>query len=321
MHPLVYAVITRLKQTVLSIDSPLLISFSGGPDSVFLLECLSHLPNPLILLYLDHQLRPIEERRNEQDCVLSLAKKYQVRCVIKKMPLTCYASTYSCSIETAGHSLRRKYRNHYAKLFKCDYIATGHHQDDQSETVFHQFIRGSRSLSGMAYCEKGLIKPLLFISKKDILEYLNTFKIAYSVDSTNADLLYTRNQLRHQVLPMIETLNPNYRETFSELALYGQEQALYFDSLLAPLKEKIVYTNTSIVLNKTFVLSMHSFIQKKLIHAMLELTADTSTDKQHTHKHVRAIASQLNKKKGSVSLPNGSRCLITESEIIITLPF
>ena len=134
-----------LEKELFSRDEKLILSFSGGPDSVFLLDfLLKFIPSEnLILIYFDHGLRDNDTLKLERKFVLETGCKYSLKTLLKKIPVKKYSEKYRVSLETAGRNLRYILLCHYAKMFGVSKILTAHHLDDVCETFFLRAIRGS----------------------------------------------------------------------------------------------------------------------------------------------------------------------------------
>lgn len=278
----------------------------------------------ITLIYFDHQIRPLEEITLEKNLIVSYAEKYNLPLILKKIPVRTYAEKYKCSIETAGRQLRRRYWVHYAQLRSCQAVVTAHHLDDRCETFFHRIIRGTRSGLGSITAQENLtpalllLRPLLDIPKKEILHFLEKEKMPFSLDSTNETLDYTRNKIRHQLLPIVETLNPAYRKSVASVCDYLDELTLYLTDKEAQLIE---HTPSESVLDKKKFLALHPFEQKKQLFDLLKLSTNPESDKQIEHKHIELVLTHVPKRRSAISLPNGFSCIISPEKISLIRPF
>lgn len=203
-------------------DDRVLVAFSGGPDSVFLVEMLQELQKSLefemVLVHLHHGIRGREADADYEFCK-SYASKYQLDYVREKRDVLSYAKEQSKSVEEAGRILRYELFDRVIQEKKCNKLATGHHLDDHLETFFFRLLRGSslESLAGISRKKGKLIRPLRDFEKKEILEYLEQEKISFCQDLTNQETDYTRNKLRLCLLPQLEEYNPKWKEKISAL--------------------------------------------------------------------------------------------------------
>lgn len=193
---------------------------SGGPDSMFLLHFLRKIPAKKIIAHINHKLR--KEADKEEKFVKEFVKKlahsektffYSLKADIKnlsKKAKTC--------LEETGRKIRYDYFKKLAKKYKAKFIITAHHADDNLETIIINFVRGAslQGLAGIQELENNIFRPLLNITKKNILEYLKLKKIPFKQDKTNKDKKYARNFIRHEIIPKLKKLNPNLIETITK---------------------------------------------------------------------------------------------------------
>ena len=209
--------------------SRIIIAVSGGPDSMALLHLLAdarkRLELSLTLVWVDHSLRP-EETPIEEQTVLAAAEKLQINCVRHRVDAASYASEQGISLEHAARDLRYAALRATAREVGAEYIAVAHTADDQAEEILLRLLRGSgrEGVSGMRMRSRDLIRPLLNIDKKDLLAWLTVQKIPFCFDSSNDDMRFLRNRVRHQLLPFLEEhfeqgIKKSLRKTADSLAV------------------------------------------------------------------------------------------------------
>jgi tRNA(Ile)-lysidine synthase len=191
-----------------SIDHYYIVAFSGGPDSVFLVEKLiDNNFNNLILAHFNHR---ISVRDGENYADENFVKKYAKS---KNLKIEIGVWDNPKKSESKARDARYKFLYTVKNNYNAEFILTAHHKDDQAETIFLQFMRsgGIKSLSGMKEIDKKtfLYRPLLNITKSEILLFLNTNKIEYCTDSSNFTDVFTRNFIRNSIFPSLETRFPN----------------------------------------------------------------------------------------------------------------
>lgn len=204
----------------------LAIGVSGGPDSLTLLHLLTRLRDEFDLqlraAHLNHQLR--SDADADSDFVARSAASWNVPCAVERVNVEAFARDNKLSIEEAGRRARYEF---FARLGKT--VAVAHNADDQAETVLMHFLRGSGlgGLRGMLpktnnqwsmNGECWIVRPLLNITRKEIEAYCLQHNLQPRIDSTNTDTTYFRNRLRHELLPTLETYNPNIREILCRVA-------------------------------------------------------------------------------------------------------
>lgn len=199
----------------------LIIGVSGGPDSIFLLNCLLKFEPKvkIIVAHINHALRGIEADL-DTEFVKDFAKKHSLPFHSTKIDIMALAKSSKKSIEETGREIRYKFFNKLFKKLKANYLLTAHHADDNLETILLNFIRGASlvGLSGM--CEittrkDGLkiFRPLLCVTKEEICSTLAENQCKFRIDNTNSDVTIPRNFLRHSVIPLLKRLNPNLAQT------------------------------------------------------------------------------------------------------------
>jgi tRNA(Ile)-lysidine synthase len=199
-------------------NSKIIIAVSGGSDSSCLLDVFSKLaPKYDLELHIAHVNYALRGKESEKDeiFVRELAKKYDV-------PVTVFKpkkSEYKGNLENSLREIRYAFFEKLRQELKFDLVAIAHNQDDQAETVLMRIMRGSglAGLSAMKPKTNRVIRPLLQTSKKEILAYLKENKLKFQTDKTNLDTKFTRNNVRHKLLPYLEkNFNPAIKKTLSE---------------------------------------------------------------------------------------------------------
>lgn len=206
----------------------LLLGISGGPDSVFLLRTVAGMDQDLFerlqIAHINHCLRG-EEADRDQAFVQELASELGIPCYVEKLDVKALAEKEKMGIEEAARKARYEYFARLVRKFKLDTVILAHTQNDQAETVLMNFVRGTgiKGLAGMQTIEERpvgktmlrIVRPMLGLQKQLVLDHLVESKWAYRIDETNQDTNYTRNKLRHEVIPILLEINPNFYETVS----------------------------------------------------------------------------------------------------------
>lgn len=211
MHALVRRVATALRVDRLAGPGDrVVVALSGGPDSVALGLLLAEtLPLAGATLagaaHLHHGLRGAEADDDESFC-RTLSMQLRVPFFVEHEDVAALAKADSVSIETAGHRARRAFYEHAARQLDATRVATGHTKNDQAETFLMRALRGAglRGLGGIRPSRGLLIRPLLSVSRSELLSYLAERKQAYREDSTNRDRRILRNRIRHETLPWLQ---------------------------------------------------------------------------------------------------------------------
>ena len=203
---------------------PVLVALSGGADSVALLLILLELDIDCRAAHCNFHLRGAESMRDE--CfVRDLCQRLEVPLTVKEFDVAAHQQSHGGSTEMACRELRYTWFEQERQQQECALIAVAHHADDQVETFFLNLLRGTgvRGLSGMTKLNGNIWRPLLNVSRSDIIDYLKSVEQDYVNDSTNAQNDFRRNRLRNIVLPLLETQFPQAHErildTMGNLAL------------------------------------------------------------------------------------------------------
>lgn len=199
-----------------------MLAVSGGPDSVALLRLLEGAHYSLELAHFDHALR--ETSRQDAEFVRALAERFELPFHSERADVATIAKANGWNLEDAARRLRYSFLTRAAKQLGADVIVTGHTLDDQAETVLMQLLRGAAYLTGMQSVRGQVIRPLLQVQRKELLEYLKTLDQTFLEDATNKDVSRTRSWLRHEILPQLERRYPKVKDTLAQLAQLQTEQ-------------------------------------------------------------------------------------------------
>lgn len=240
---------TLYEQRLVARGDTLVVGVSGGPDSLALLHALKTLAPELDLklyvAHLNHQLRGADADADEQ-FVLWLAREWHLPVANASWDVRGYAKENGLSIEQAARNLRYQFLLGAARQVNAQAIAVAHNADDQVETILMHWLRGAglSGLRGMAYKSEignqrsevrsqkseirvDLIRPLLDVTRAEIEIYCLENNLQPRTDESNFDTTILRNRLRHEVIPYLETLNPNLRTVLRHSALAAADDYDY----------------------------------------------------------------------------------------------
>lgn len=253
-----------------------LVACSGGPDSLALLHVLFQLRQEydlyLAVAHVDHMLRG-EEAREDARFVGNFCEKLGVACYQTAINVAEYSKETGRSVEETARLLRYAYLRKTAQDAGIGKIATGHHRDDQAETVLLNLLRGAGSsgLAGMQPTENDIIRPFLAISREDIEAYCDEYKLKPRIDSTNAHTDYTRNRIRLELLPALEKYNPNIKAALYRTAmLVGTEQAFIRGFAARIIPETVREDNGKTILDAKRFAQEHLAVQREILRNVLE---------------------------------------------------
>ncbi|MBQ8840383.1 MAG: tRNA lysidine(34) synthetase TilS [Clostridia bacterium] len=216
-----------------------IVGFSGGADSSALVHYLKDKTKNLLCVHINHLIRGEEALRDEYFC-RSVCEKYGVRFASFRVDIPALSEERHKGIEeTAREERYRIFRGLLEQHpeYKC--IVTAHTANDNAETVLFNLTRGSgaNGVSGIRPVLGNIVRPLIYATREDILEYCTENNVEYVHDSTNNDTDYTRNYIRHNVVPALEKINPNLVEACTRLSETLREDREYFDKKVDELFE------------------------------------------------------------------------------------
>ena len=253
-------VIEFLKNNLKEKDS-LVVACSGGPDSMCLLDLVTKLKDILnltiVVSHVNHKLRT--ESDEEAKMVEKYAKDHNL--IFELMELNEYLDTPFT--ESDGRKKRYDFFNEIITKYNANILLTAHHGDDLIETILMRLTRGS-NLSGYIGIKEistntnyKILRPLLMVTKEDIIEYLKNNNINYAIDNTNNEMEHTRNRYRHVILPFLKKENAKVHEKYlkfsKELIDYDnfvndyilknnyEKATLVYKNMVNELKEKYSY--------------------------------------------------------------------------------
>lgn len=196
-----------------------LVALSGGADSVALLRVLLHEGYDCVAAHCNFHLRGAESDRDE-GFVRALCERLTVPLEVVHFDTAAYAVRHSCSIEMAARELRYAWFEQVRQQTGASVIAVAHHKDDSVETFLLNLIRGTgiRGLRGITPVNGRIVRPMLEVSRAEILSYLQAIGQDYVTDSTNLETDFTRNKIRLKVLPLLGEINPSVSDAIFETA-------------------------------------------------------------------------------------------------------
>ena len=218
------------------------IAVSGGADSVALLratlERADALGLVLSIVHVHHGIRG-EEADRDQAFVEALASSHGLQLHLRQVDTPAHAAAHGESLEEAARKLRYAFFHELLIAGHVDAVATAHTLDDQAETVLHKLLRGAWTeglggISPMVSTGKGVIlRPLLAVTRAEVEAYLKALGQSWCEDATNQDLVYTRNRLRHHLLPILKDYNPQLATQFSRLATIARDEEAWWQREVA----------------------------------------------------------------------------------------
>lgn len=225
------------------------LAVSGGADSVALLRAMlepaTRIGLQLEVVHLDHGLRGAESN-TDAEFVAALAAEYALPFHLARVDTQAHAREQKEGIEEAARNLRYQWFRDLLAQGRLDAIATAHTLDDQAETVMLKLLRGTwtEGLSAIhptLACEHGVIvRPMLGVARTQIEEFLREIGQPWRDDSSNQNLAFTRNRIRHKTLPLLRTINPQASLHLAQVATLARDEEQYWQEEVARLLPKIL---------------------------------------------------------------------------------
>jgi tRNA(Ile)-lysidine synthase len=277
--------VQRFMEILPNEKAPGVVALSGGADSVALLRALQTLyPKTLTVAHINHQLRG-EESDEDEAFVRELTVQLAIPCRVKKVDVAAMA--VGANLEATARQVRYQFFAETANEVGAGWIATGHTANDQAETVLHRLIRGTglQGLRGIARQQSGIIRPLLTVTRAEVIEYLASLNQSFREDSSNADPRYTRNRLRHELLPLLKTFNPAIVSALGQIASQASDafEVLQADTARWVNEVELPRAGNKIILDATELENAHPYRVRELLRLLWQREGWPTTDMTADH--------------------------------------
>jgi tRNA(Ile)-lysidine synthase len=311
------SLLQRVRQTIqdyqmLGSGHRVLVAVSGGPDSMALLHALYQLREPyaikLFIAHLNHQMRPSAA----QDAVFveAVAHDLGIPCICESLDVPAYRRRHKLSPEDAARRVRYTFLSTTATGVAAHRIAVGHTANDQAETILFRLLRGSglRGLCGIPPVRQPIIRPLIQVHRRDILEYLRKYRIPFREDPSNRQRRYARNRIRLELLPQLQkSYNPRLVQILSTTAqLLAADDATLQDVARERFyAARLPAPPDQVHLRVAMITSLPPALQRRVLR---EALAETLGHLQRiTHSHLANILALLQTDGGTkwLALPGG----------------
>jgi tRNA(Ile)-lysidine synthase len=252
----------------------LLLACSAGSDSLALLlimHCLApRLDARISVAHLDHGLRPESGREGRE--LAELCAGLGRPMFLGRSKVRTYALARRQGLEEAGRILRYRFLHGLRRKIGAHLLLTAHHANDLAEDVVMRLTRGTGwpGLAGMAAWDRdrALVRPLLHTPKSMLRAFLSDLGLVWHEDTSNADPAFTRNRMRTAIIPALLQENPRFLEAVSRLHELGEDDAHYFEALLAPLRSRAISNN--FCLDSSQLQGLHRALRLRLYKTVLD---------------------------------------------------
>ncbi|MFH1639055.1 MAG: tRNA lysidine(34) synthetase TilS [Chloroflexota bacterium] len=316
----------------------LLVAVSGGPDSTCLIHLLDKLKDKLgirlHLAHLNHRLRGAESEADAR-FVVDLACQLGLPVTVASRDVSAYQKEKRLSPEEAAREVRYNFLAELGSKFGADRVAVGHTANDHLETILMHLIRGSgtRGLTGLrpktTWRFRGnrinIIRPVFVLSRRETEEYCRSRNLAFRIDQTNFSLSPLRNRIRLELLPLLQSYNPEITTALMRTARIAGDDLAFIESETSRLKAEIMQkTENTVTLNREKLLALPASLQRSLLReAIDDLTGDVRNIEM---VHIEDMQGLLDKGAGkTINLPRGlvfatehERYILSKSEIVLS---
>ncbi|NLZ16502.1 MAG: tRNA lysidine(34) synthetase TilS [Desulfobulbaceae bacterium] len=335
MHSLAHTLRQVLVEDIgLRHGSSLLLAVSGGPDSMAMLHLMASLEPPLGLnlyaAYIDHGLRPGESPQ-EWQLVQAACSQLSISSTRIQVDARAEAARHKLSLEHAARELRYQALERLQLELSFQWLVLAHTADDQVEELLLRILRGGsrQALAGMRLCSGTRIRPLLLVHKNELLAYMDAYGYSYCHDSSNDDLSFLRNRIRHHLLPLLEQ---EYDAGVRRALLKCADTFAADEDLLGQLQEqawnKTINTTMSVgadgsvqpkwVLNLPSFVQLHPALQRRVLERLL-YTAQGKAVYEHIMALHKLVAFAVHGKE--LHLSQGLRALVDKDTLVFTFPW
>ena len=289
--------------------SRVIVGLSGGADSVSLLMALKNIsvvyPLDIVALHLNHLLRDKESQR-DMDFARGLCATFDIPFHSKCVDVNKYANLNKMGTEEAARDVRYKFFNEFSENNQIDYILTAHNKNDLAETILFHIIRGTgvSGLKGISRQRGNIIRPLLSFDREEIEQYCKDINVSYVTDSSNCDINYSRNYIRHVIIPEMKKINPKVIDSLYRLSHSVSSVDKAFDKI-----DQILEDQPSISLDDEAL-----FRRAKSRFGVLSC-------RQLTHNRISALKEALNNQGETIlSFPDNVECVVKDGDFCFRKP-
>lgn len=319
MHPAEEQVVSFIKEhKLIPPGSKLLVGFSGGPDSLFLLHFLIKFERLLNIrisaAHVNHNLRGRESLRDEIFCS-DFCKQNEIPVSVSSVDVKSYAQKNKLSVEQAARILRYQFFNSVCREQDLDLVVTAHTRNDNAETVLLNLIKGTgiTGLGGIPVKRENIIRPLLCLEKSTIIEYLKKQNLKFRLDKSNLLDDYQRNFVRNRIIPEIIKINPNFSGNVLNMSFllrnFNSELDVFIEQTIKEFTRQSVH---SLMIKTSLFQKRGEYIAGMVIRRSI----DGAFGKQLSYLHSKKIFSLLEKQTGSMLQLPGALSAIREREFI-----
>ncbi|MBI3594890.1 MAG: tRNA lysidine(34) synthetase TilS [Nitrospirae bacterium] len=300
----------------------LLVAVSGGADSSFLLHLLFQIsdsyPFQLHVAHLNHALRG-KDSDEDARFVRRMADAMKIPSTVAKKEIASLAKLQKRSMQDAARKVRYEFLEDIASRYQCHWIVTGHHADDQAETFLMRLIRGAGS-SGLTSIPKKrgkIIRPILHVTRTEIIDYLRLNKMSFREDYSNDLPIYFRNQVRHELLPLLKRYNPNIVKVLGdEMNILQEEKQVFEERIHLEMPAVVRFSDSKKkILRISSFMSLSRAIQRGILRSLLYQLKGNLDHLQFKHIEQIIRLAKEGKNGKQIDLPAGIQVFKQDAEL------
>lgn len=293
----------RIENNLFNPEDKILLAVSGGIDSMVLTHLFIRMGFDFRIAHCNFNLRGRESDEDET-FVKEYATKHNVPFYSIRFDTKNHAALKGLSIQMAARELRYKWFEELRNRHGLAYVALAHNLNDNIETFLINLVRGTgiAGLAGIKPKNEHLIRPLLFAPRSEIKEYSEKYEVAFREDSSNSDTKYTRNKIRHLIMPVLREINPSFEKTIEETIGRVTDINEIYSGQIARIRSTVVIENEGSMLVRIseltsltplntilFELFRNYGITKPMIPELLKLTKSRNGSQllTPTHRFIR----------------------------------
>lgn len=310
----------NFNQKLINKNDILLLAISGGIDSMVLLHYLYHhqkeLSITLRVAHVDHDVR--DNSHKDAHLVKNTCDKLKIPFYLMKLKDENYDNFHDYA-----HKKRYDFFAQTVKEIGANKIVLAHHLDDLAETIMMRLIRGSSfegyrgMLESSFYDQTEIIRPMLYVSKEDIIKYQNEHQVPYNQDETNLKDDYTRNRYRHQIMPLLEQENPKYKEKLIQFSDYQDKSYQVIDHYASQYIQRLDLSKSSVNINIQDFLNQFDLVQMDILKKIINQL--THNKLEITYGNLLDIIDIIKSDKAHLTYAIGSHLYLYKSYNIISI--
>lgn len=299
-------------------DKTIILGFSGGYDSMCLLDALAKIKEipgfwemNVISAHFNHNWRGEEALREQEVCRLFSASR-GFEFVTKTAPVGIKKT------ENEARIARYEFFEEVLENYDADVVFTAHNKDDNAETVLYRTVKGTGlvGLKGISEKRGCFYRPLLKISRSEIVEYCEEQGLAPNNDSSNMDTKYKRNYIRLNILPALEKINPSVKESLNTLAEVALSENSIIEEYFDTFRDKVFQEDR--IISQEFK-KLSQAVQRRLIHEYVQ-KYDLDYDFRRIKEIHEFILKNIDKRNGSTISLASALWLYVDERVIETIP-